>query len=400
VIQQPQKIHQGTPDFLRASLALFLAGYASFSLLYCVQPLLPIFSEVFGISAAESSLALSATSGSLALSIVLFAFLSEKWGRKKLMIFSMLGASVLNFMATLTQVWPVFLAVRALEGLALGGVPAIAMTYLSEEIETSSLGAAMGLYVAGTGLGGMVGRVASGLLADHFSWTIALQSIALTGIAAVAGFAYLLPPSRNFHPLKNFRNPFHPLKSQFKDPFLPILFMMGFLALGCFSAVYNYASFRLHAEPYNLTHSQISLIFTTYLFGVVASVFAGIYSDRWGPQKVMTSGVLVTLAGLLVCLFQNLALFMAGVILVAIGFFITHAAASSWVGKAGAQFKGYASSTYLLYYYSGLSLVGPLAGLFWDFGGWLSLTAFLFLLSIVALILSRWVHERSIKSSS
>jgi len=52
---KPQ-IHQGTPEFRRTNLALFSAGFATFALLYCVQPLMPVFARDFNVSAAESSL--------------------------------------------------------------------------------------------------------------------------------------------------------------------------------------------------------------------------------------------------------------------------------------------------------------------------------------------------------
>ena len=66
----PSAIQRGTPAYLRANLALFLAGFATFSLLYCVQPLLPAFAKTFGVSPAESSLALSLSTSLLAFAIL------------------------------------------------------------------------------------------------------------------------------------------------------------------------------------------------------------------------------------------------------------------------------------------------------------------------------------------
>ena len=49
-------IKRGTPQFIRVTLALFSAGLATFALLYCVQPILPVLSQDFGVSPATSSL--------------------------------------------------------------------------------------------------------------------------------------------------------------------------------------------------------------------------------------------------------------------------------------------------------------------------------------------------------
>ena len=52
-------IHHGTPAFRRINLALFAAGFATFGLLYCVQPLLPEFTRDYGVNEAVSALSLS-----------------------------------------------------------------------------------------------------------------------------------------------------------------------------------------------------------------------------------------------------------------------------------------------------------------------------------------------------
>ena len=62
---------RGTPAYRRATLALFCAGFATFALLYCVQPLLPQLAAHFSVSAASSSLALSLTTLSLAFCLLI-----------------------------------------------------------------------------------------------------------------------------------------------------------------------------------------------------------------------------------------------------------------------------------------------------------------------------------------
>ena len=98
---------------------------------------------------------------------------------------------------------------RAATGFVLGGVPAVAMTYLAEEIDPRSVGFAMGLYVGGTAFGGMAGRVGTGILTEFFGWRYAMVSSASSVIAAAIGFVALLPPSRNFVRRTGFDPAFH-----------------------------------------------------------------------------------------------------------------------------------------------------------------------------------------------
>lgn len=98
---QKDYLRRGTGAYRRASFALFLSGFSTFSLLYCVQPLLPVFSREFSVSPAESSLSLSLSTGFLAIAIVCAAAVSEGLGRRSLMSISLVGAAVLTI-ATLS----------------------------------------------------------------------------------------------------------------------------------------------------------------------------------------------------------------------------------------------------------------------------------------------------------
>src|SRR5690242_4863005 len=127
-------IRHGTPAFRRTNLALFAAGLATFGLLYCVQPLMPQFSHDYGVSAAASALSLSLTTGVLAFAMLFAGALSDAVGRKSVMAASLLSSAVLVLATALVPDWHMLLVLRTLLGLTLSGLPAVAMTYLREEL--------------------------------------------------------------------------------------------------------------------------------------------------------------------------------------------------------------------------------------------------------------------------
>jgi YNFM family putative membrane transporter len=375
-----QKLYltRGTGAYRRASLALFLSGFATFSLLYCVQPLLPIFAQEFSVSPAESSLALSLSTGFLAIAIVCAAAVSEGLGRRSLMSISLVGAAVLTIATAFAPDWHLMLVIRALQGFVLGGVPAVAMAYLAEEIDPRGLGATMGLYVGGTAFGGMSGRVLTGIFAEYLSWRPALFLIGAIGLAAAIGFIALLPPSRNFVRRAGFDPQFH-LKSwlgHLGNPALPFIFAIAFFAMGSFVTIYNYAGFRLVAPPYDLNQTELGLIFTVYLFGIGASSVGGILGDRLGHFNVLLTGIVVTAAGCALTLSASLPLIVLGIIILTSGFFTTHSVASGLVGKLAVGTKGHASSLYMLAYYIGSSIMGSAGGWFWAMEGWAAIVVF------------------------
>lgn len=376
------------PQLGRIRIALFLAGFATFSLLYCVQPLLPEFAREYHVSAAASSLPLSLTTACLALAIFCAGAVSENLGRRGLMFVSLLLAGLLNLVAALLPHWGSLVVARALAGIALGGVPAVAMVYLAEEVPAARLGAAVGLYVGGNAFGGMVGRIMMGMMSEHFGWRTAMATLSVLDLLLAIGFFLLLPPSRHFVRHRGIDLQFH-LRAWYghlRHPFMPLLFAIAFIVMGVFVSVYNYAGFRLGGPEFGLSQSQISLIFVAYVFGIVGSSVAGFSSDRFGRGPVVSAGVVACVLGLLLTLTHWLPLVITGVVLLTIGFFVAHSAASAWVGRMGGETRGHAASLYLLAYYVGSSVVGSSSGWFWQHGGWAALVGFTLVLLVLALL--------------
>lgn len=368
-------ITYGTAEYRSAGWALFLVGFASFSLIYCVQPLLPEFARTFGLTPAQSSLALSYSTGLLAVTIMFAGAFSQAIGRKGLMFTSMVLGAWLNIIASFAPDWHILLIARALEGVVLGGVPAVALAWLAEEVHPRDLGKAMGKYIAGTAFGAMMGRVAMGLLTEYMSWRVALGALGFVCLVSAIGFFLLLPPSRHFVLKRGTGLRTHRAiwAGHMHNRRLIGVYAIGFLLTGIFVTLFNYATFRLSAAPYSLNQTQISLIFLVFGFGMLSSSMAGRCADRFGRKPLLIAGFVLMAAGIALTLFHSLWLILAGIILVTTGFFSGHAVASASVGRMAEGAKGHASSLYLLFYYMGSSIVGAGGGWFWQHGGWLAI---------------------------
>ncbi len=357
--------------FWRANVALLAAGFATFAALYDVQPLLPIFSKFFAVTPATASLAVSVTTVSLALSLLVAGPLAERFGRKGPMIASIGATAVVTLLCAITPNFPVLLILRVFAGITLAGLPAIAMAYLAEEIDAKKLGLAMGLYVSGTGLGGMCGRLLVGVVTQAAGWRAALATVGVLGVVCAAIVYALLPASQNFSPRsQSFAQARVVYRGHIGDAGLPWLYGMGFLAMGAFVTVYNYLGYRLAAPPFDLREGAIGAIFTVYLAGVVASAVTGRLADAYGRRNVMWISVLVMLAGVLLTLPDSLVAIVTGMAALTWGFFGVHSLASSWVGRRAVENKSHASSLYLFSYYLGSSVLGTLGGLAFGAGGW------------------------------
>jgi YNFM family putative membrane transporter len=384
-----EQIKHGTTAFLQTNLALFAVGFSAFSLLYCVQPLLPMFSADFNVSATEASLALSLATGLLSVSMLVAGVASEVWGRKAIMVASLLLSAILTVICAVVPQWSMLLIVRAVTGVALSGLPAVAMAYVGEEIHPRSLGLAMGLYVGGTGLGGMAGRLLTGVMTDIWGWRAAVMVIGLLGLLCALILWLSLPPSRYFVRREPGVEPLlRAFGTHFKDPALPLLFAEGFLLMGGFVTVYNFVGYRLVAPPFSLSQTELGLIFVAYLCGVVSSAWAGSLAGRFGRKTVFSIPIVLMLAGVIMTLSGQLWMIVVGIAVLTLGFFGAHSIASGWVGVRAQTSKAQASSLYLFAYYLGSSVVGSLGGVFWKLNAWPGVIEMTALLLLVALAIA------------
>ncbi|MGY2180664.1 MFS transporter [Pseudomonas agarici] len=391
VVAQPNVsyIEKGTPAFRRTVLALLSGGFATFALLYCVQPMMPVLSEEYGINAAQSSLILSVATAMLAIGLLITGPISDSLGRKPVMVVALFGAALFTLLGAFMPNWQSVLLMRALVGLSLSGLAAVGMTYLSEEIHPQHIGLAMGLYIGGNAIGGMSGRLIAGVLIDFVSWHTALLLIGGLALIAATLFWKILPPSRNFRPSRlNTRNLLNGFTIHFRDAGLPWLFLEGFLLMGAFVTLFNYIGYRLLAEPYSLSQAFVGLLSIVYLSGIYSSAKIGSLGDKLGRRKVLWTMILIMLVGIALTMALPLTVVIVGVLLFTFGFFGAHSVASSWIGRRALKAKGQASSLYLFSYYAGSSIAGTLGGVAWHYAGWNGIGLFIGGLLVLALLVA------------
>ncbi|EAN4688870.1 MFS transporter [Salmonella enterica] len=393
--QPVQFIKRGTAPFMRVTLALFSAGLATFALLYCVQPILPVLSQEFSVSPASSSVSLSISTAMLAIGLLFTGPLSDAIGRKPVMVTALLLASCCTLLSTMMTSWHGILIMRALIGLSLSGVAAVGMTYLSEEIHPSFVAFSMGLYISGNSIGGMSGRLLSGVMTDFFNWRIALAALGCFALASALMFWKILPASQHFRPTSlRPKTLFINFRLHWRDRGLPLLFAEGFLLMGAFVTLFNYIGYRLMLSPWELSQAVVGLLSVAYLTGTWSSPKAGAMTSRYGRGPVMLFSTAVMLGGLLLTLFTSLWLIFAGMLLFSAGFFAAHSVASSWIGPRARRAKGQASSLYLFSYYLGSSIAGTLGGVFWHSYGWNGVGGFIALMLVLAILVGTRLHHR------
>ncbi|MGO1544394.1 MAG: MFS transporter [Gulosibacter sp.] len=403
---------RGTGAYIRIQVAMMLAGIATFAQLYAPQALLPQISEAFSVSVADSSLMISMGTGGLAIAVVPWSLVADRIGRKRTISIAVVAATVLGLFSTMMPTFELTLLVRFLEGMALGGVPAVAMAYINEEIHKSDAAAAGGTFVAGNTIGGLSGRIISGPVGEWTgSWEIGFLAVAALSIIASILFMALTPSPHGFMPLgpaagsvwQSVQFTITNSWRHLKNPVLLALYSQPFLLMGGFVAVYNYLGYHLTEEPFLLPVWVSSFVFLAYLAGTFTSPIAGRLGGKFGRKRVMLIFQVITAVGLGVMMFPNLIAVIAGLIVFTAAFFGSHAIGSGWAGAYPKFGRAQSTALYNLCYYIGSSVLGYVGGLFfqqWGWGALIALVAALYLIAFVVAALVLPGQNQSPRSSA
>ncbi|HEX7349686.1 MFS transporter [Brachybacterium sp.] len=375
----------GSPEYRRLLLALVCAGVATFAQIYSPQGMLQLIAADLRIGAEGAALSVSAATAGLALAVLPWSFVGDRWGRRPAMMLSVVSATALALISAWAPSYELMLALRFLEGVALGGVPALAVAYLSEEVHPRARAVAAGWYVAGTTIGGLSGRMLATPVADLTSWRMGMSAVAVLAGMAAAGFVLLAPAERRFTVTTgrgSARTAVSRVVRAVRDPGQLALLGFAFLMMGGFVSVYNYLSFHLTAPPYLVPAALIGLVFLAYLGGTVASPLAGRLAAEHGRLPMMLTMMGVMVMGLLLTLTGPLLLVLLGLLVLTAGFFGAHAIASGWAGARAEGARSQATGLYNLAYYLGSSVLGWGTGLVYEAGGW-TLTVLVVALAVV-----------------
>ncbi|MFS0788148.1 MFS transporter [Shouchella sp. 1P09AA] len=380
-------IHRGTTAFKKINAALFIGGFCTFAILWGMQSLLPEIAEEFSVSPALSSLVQSSTTLSLAITLLIIGAFAHKFDQKHLMTTSLVVSSILVIFSGFLSSFGLLISFRILQGITLAGIPAVAMAYLANAIEGKSLGFAMGLYISGSSIGGMTGRIVSGFLTDYFSWNVAVMGVGLISLLATALFWYLLPRvEKKIAPAQKQTGMIRSFLSSFKVPGLPYLFLNGFLLSAGFVSLYNYIGFVLMDSPYYLSQTLVGFIFVVYLVGTFSSTWMGMLSDKYGKGRILKLSISILFIGGALTLHPNLWLIVLGIAIFTFGFFGAHSICSSWVSNYGNENNTQSTSIYLFAYYFGGSVVGTLSGTLFYAVGWSGIVAMIAALAVLSFL--------------
>ena len=253
-------------------VALFITGIGTFAPVYATQPLLPRFREFFRASELHVSLTVSATILAVALTAPLVGLLSDRMGRKRVIVASLLCLAAATAMTATASSLGQLVAWRFVQGCFIPGIMAVAIAYVAEESEPGSAGATMTTYVTGTVLGGFGGRFVVGLAQSRWDWHGAFLILAGVSLTVALVTWWLLPPSKRFVRRRG-QSAVRTMGAHLRNPDLLATYAVGFTVLSCLVGAFTYVNFYLADKPFFLGPAALGSVFAVYLVGTVITPY-------------------------------------------------------------------------------------------------------------------------------
>lgn len=364
--------------------ALSFASILVYINLYVMQGMLPLIAETFDIVPSHASYTLSITTFTLSFSLLLYAVISDRLGRRAPIVISLILLAISNCFLLFIERFDTLLYVRFFQGILLAAIPATAMAYFKDNLTEHFLLKAGAIYIAANSIGGIIGRILGGLMAENLSWTAAMLVLIALTIIGVSCIIALLPyETKTSQLITNTKsiNLFDKLKTDIngfiyhlKNKQLRLIYLIGALAFMIMVNQFSFIQLQL-IHLFDLSRFQVTLIFICYLSGTLLSLLSAKAICKLGHAQLLMLGFLAMSIGSLLTLINQLVFIFLGFFITAGGFFLLHSCANSFVAKSADKHRAKATALYLCCYYLGASVGGPFMMPFWQSYGWSGVVA-------------------------
>jgi MFS transporter, DHA1 family, tetracycline resistance protein len=318
----------------RPLLVIFLTIFVNLVGFGIIIPLLPFYAETFGASGLTIGLLFAVFSACQLVAAPALGDLSDRYGRRPVLIFSLLG-TVVSFvmMAMAHSIWMLF-AARIIDGLS-GGNISTARAYVADVTEPKDRARAYGLIGAAFGMGFIMGPALSGLL-SRYSYTAPVWAAAVVTLAATV-MAWLWLPETVHKAAAGTGMPFRNLAEMMRRPGLRRMLWIDFIYWFAF-AIFQTTFALFVAHRFGFDVSQTGYFFAA--FGVLGAVVQGGFIrpivHRLGDKPTFILGLVCAGVGLVsATLAHTVWLFTLALVPLALGIGFGHPTVSALVSRAG-----------------------------------------------------------------
>jgi DHA1 family tetracycline resistance protein-like MFS transporter len=320
----------------RPLLVIFLTVFINLVGFGIIIPLLPFYAETFGASPVTIGLLFAAFSLAQLVAAPALGALSDRFGRRPVLIFSLIGTVISFAMLAVAQSLAMLFAARVIDGLS-GGNITIARAYIADVTEPDARARAFGFLGAAFGLGFIVGPGLAGLFAQ-ISYTAPIWAAAAVTTLAT-GMAWLWLPETVHRGSAVSVPPWRALPEVLTRPHLRPLLIADFLYWCSFAVcTTTFALFASRRFGFDVTHTGYVLAAFGVLGVIVQAGLVGIVVGMLGVLRTFLMGLVIAAVGWgVVSLSSSVPMFLLGLIPAGLGVGLCNASIVTLVSHSGSR---------------------------------------------------------------
>ncbi|GMK47178.1 MFS transporter [Paenibacillus glycanilyticus] len=352
------------PHYHLTTLILFWCSLIVVSALYLTIPLLTVFEDVFQVSSSDAAWAGSAFSFAFAGGGLLFGGLSDRYGRKKMMIAGLCLLTASTPFIGIVHEFHWLIILRVIQGLAASMFPPAVLAYAMEMFPANKKVTILGFISTAFLMASIVGQIYSSTVEMALSWENVFYILGIVYFVSLFLIALGIPKDITQKPEGDFFSPLKRIGGIFKKKSLPFCYIISstlFISLvGFFSTLGSYLS----SAHFGLSHQEILWVRAAGIIGMFLSPFDGKLVAKFGVKNVLWCGLIMAGIGLgLVGVSENLALLIPTSIIFTAGIAMALPALISLIGTLAGELRASALSFHMFMLFIGASL-GPIISVY------------------------------------
>ncbi len=338
---------------------LFWCGLVVVSSLYLTIPLISIYSEIFKISVSQAAWTGSAFSLFYSIGFLFFGPLSDRYGRKQIILLGLIALTIITPFLGVTDSFPTLVILRAVQGIAAATFAPSALAYAVEMFPSERRVTTIGFISTGFLMAGIVGQVFASFVSNQFGWQTVFYT--LTGVYLITAIlvALFIPKTNNPNKTDSLLERFKQMGVALTKKTLLLCYVITVTLLLAFVGMYTALGDYLRIE-FGLSSREILYVRSIGIIGMLFSPFSGRLVSVFGVQTVLRGGLALAVVGLAALgISMNLPLLILMSVIFVAGIAITVPTLISLVGQLGGQARGAAVSLYTFLLFIGATF-GPI----------------------------------------
>ncbi|KAF6615809.1 MFS transporter [Paenibacillus sp. EKM102P] len=366
------------------------------SSLYVTIPLVPLFAKVFGKTLAEAALPGSIFSLGFAAGCLIYGGLSDRFGRKQIIVAGLLALTILSLSLSLTSQYSVLVALRLLQGLAAATFSPVALAYAVDMFPTEKRVTAIGFISTGFLVAGIAGQVFSIIISEQIGWNMVFRMLGVLYAITFLIVLFFLPKAPS--PQRGVRiwAAFGQLGTVLRSYPLWLSYTIAFVLLMSFVSMYTVLGSYLGSPEFGLNSRQMLYVRSAGIIGMLLSPFAGKLALKFDVHLVLRTALLLSILSLaLMGMTHSLIAIVVLSVCFVSGIALSVPSLITIVGQLGGAARAIAVSLYTFILFAGTS-IAPMLSIRLMGNGGNQMTTFMLLAAVlsVGLIASLLIRRR------